>query len=394
MTRPFFSVVVPTRNRPDFVKETIQSVINQTFTDFEIVVSDNSSIDDNRTFETITGFNDKRISYFRVHDLSMADNWEYVSKQATGEYITLLADKRVYRNWTLERVRQALREEKVRVVSWVVDMIDDIDAGVLFFKRPRISSRNSVNRYHTTDLIKQYLYQHFSVTLNLLPRGLNSVVHHSVIDDINQSGVNSLCLPIAPDFTMAFLQLAVVDEIVHIPNPLTLSRISVGNGHAVTYKQNMQERQHFIDSSGGEEQFYGFVPIKVISAQNIVYNDFYNIRNRIGGHLTAIDLPMDTYFVNVYVDLAKSMLYGANFSEEFMQWEKTLREQPVAIQQRVRRQIRKIAWGYNLMTLGNRISLLPYQRLYRRLLKGRNSPLFTNIFDALDWEAAQVKPSI
>ena len=389
MTRPFFSVVIPTRNRPDFAKETIQSVLNQTFTDFEIVLSDNSDADNNQTFECVAQFDDDRIRYFRVHDLSMADNWEYARKQATGEYITLMGDKRVYRNWSLEYIKRIVIQEKVRVVSWVVDMIDDIDTDSLFFKQPRRKIENTHYRYLSSTLIKQFLHQHFSNTLYLLPRGLNSVVHYSIIEDIIQAGAKGMCQPVTPDYTMAFLQLAVTNEIVHIPTPLTLSRISVGTGHAFNKKQNMQQRQNFIESSGGEERFYDQVLIKTLSTQNLLYNDYFNIKQQVGGHLAEVDLPVDTYFVRVYEDIAKSMVYGADFSGEFAAWNAKLAEQPATIQQAVRQKVRPIAWRYHAITLGNRISLVPMQRLYRRLRKGYHSPIFKTIFEALDWEAAQ-----
>ena len=39
--RPKITVVIVTYNRPLFIKEAIQSVLNQTFTDFELIVVDN-----------------------------------------------------------------------------------------------------------------------------------------------------------------------------------------------------------------------------------------------------------------------------------------------------------------------------------------------------------------
>ena len=46
MEKPFFSVVIPTYNHEVFLEKAVKSVLNQTFTDYEIIIIDNYS-DDN-----------------------------------------------------------------------------------------------------------------------------------------------------------------------------------------------------------------------------------------------------------------------------------------------------------------------------------------------------------
>lgn len=58
---PLITVVIPTFNRADQVKRSIQSVINQTFTDFELLVMDDGSTD--HTQEIVSAFKDSRIHY-------------------------------------------------------------------------------------------------------------------------------------------------------------------------------------------------------------------------------------------------------------------------------------------------------------------------------------------
>lgn len=58
---PYFSIVIPTYNRANKLKQAIDSVLSQTFTDFEVLVMDDGSIDN--TSELISSFNDSRIVY-------------------------------------------------------------------------------------------------------------------------------------------------------------------------------------------------------------------------------------------------------------------------------------------------------------------------------------------
>ena len=57
------SVIVPTYNRAHMLTETIDSILAQTFQDFEIIVVDNESTDD--TGAVIKAYNDRRIRYFK-----------------------------------------------------------------------------------------------------------------------------------------------------------------------------------------------------------------------------------------------------------------------------------------------------------------------------------------
>ncbi len=91
MAKPLFSIVIPTYNRQDLVTYAIESVIQQTFDDYEIIVCDNFSTDN--TAMVVGQFKDSRIKYIRTpQHFVIADNWEYSRTQAEGELILMLSD--------------------------------------------------------------------------------------------------------------------------------------------------------------------------------------------------------------------------------------------------------------------------------------------------------------
>src|SRR5439155_13901434 len=74
MTAPFFSVVIPTKNRSFLVGGAISSVLRQSFPDFGLVVVDNDDTD--ATQKVVASFDDPRVRHVRTGGLSMPDNWE------------------------------------------------------------------------------------------------------------------------------------------------------------------------------------------------------------------------------------------------------------------------------------------------------------------------------
>lgn len=113
--KPFFSVIIPTRNRAHLLPAAIQSVLNQTFGDFELIISDNFSSDN--TKQVAAAFDDKRIKYFRSDkDLTMNDSWEFAISHAAGEYLAFLSDDDAHTPLFLEKARQVITDTGTQLV--------------------------------------------------------------------------------------------------------------------------------------------------------------------------------------------------------------------------------------------------------------------------------------
>jgi len=88
---PLFSVTIPTYNRCDLVVQAVQSVLDQTCDDVEVVVSDNHSTDQTR--DAVGGFLDSRVRYvIPERHLVLPDSWEFARTQAAGRLVMALSD--------------------------------------------------------------------------------------------------------------------------------------------------------------------------------------------------------------------------------------------------------------------------------------------------------------
>lgn len=64
LNNPLISVLMPAYNAEKYIKEAIESILNQTFSNFEFIIIDDGSID--ATEEIIKSFKDSRIVYIRM----------------------------------------------------------------------------------------------------------------------------------------------------------------------------------------------------------------------------------------------------------------------------------------------------------------------------------------
>lgn len=87
--QPLVSVIIPTYNHGRFIGEAIESVLNQTYPNFEIIIIDNYSEDN--TEEVVTSYQDDRIKYlkFKNHGIIAASR-NHGIKRARGDFIAFL----------------------------------------------------------------------------------------------------------------------------------------------------------------------------------------------------------------------------------------------------------------------------------------------------------------
>ena len=91
MSRPRFSIVVPTRQRPHTLPYTLATILNQDHDSFEVIVADNASSSETRA--VVEAINSPKIRYVRSDSpLTIAANWMRGLAATRGEWITYLGD--------------------------------------------------------------------------------------------------------------------------------------------------------------------------------------------------------------------------------------------------------------------------------------------------------------
>jgi glycosyltransferase involved in cell wall biosynthesis len=115
MAKPVFSIVIPTYNRHDLVSYAIQSVLWQTFDDYEIIVCDNFSTDNTAT--VVGQFKDPRVKYIRTpQHFVIADNFEFSRKHAGGKLVLMMSDDDAFVPTALETFYEEYRRHEAEFI--------------------------------------------------------------------------------------------------------------------------------------------------------------------------------------------------------------------------------------------------------------------------------------
>jgi teichuronic acid biosynthesis glycosyltransferase TuaG len=99
---PLVTIIVTTSNREVYLKECVESILNQTYTNFELIVVDNYSKYD--FCGLITSFKDARICFYQnVDNAIIAVNRNFALNKVKGEYIAFCDDDDIWMADKLEK---------------------------------------------------------------------------------------------------------------------------------------------------------------------------------------------------------------------------------------------------------------------------------------------------
>jgi glycosyltransferase involved in cell wall biosynthesis len=115
-TQPLVSICIPTYNAARYVEETIQSALNSTYANLEVIVSDDASTDN--TLAVVEDLRDDRVRLFQNKaNLGAPANWNRAMEKASGELVGLLNHDDLYGPFWLTLVAHVM--ERHPHIGWM-----------------------------------------------------------------------------------------------------------------------------------------------------------------------------------------------------------------------------------------------------------------------------------
>jgi len=120
---PLVTVILPAYNAEKYIREAVQSVINQNYEKWELLVINDGSTD--KTSQIISKFNDNRIKYIKQINRGVSSARNAGLNLANGKYITFLdADDLLSSNSLIKRVDFLEFHQNIDIVDGKIDVMD------------------------------------------------------------------------------------------------------------------------------------------------------------------------------------------------------------------------------------------------------------------------------
>lgn len=308
--KPFVTIAIPTRNRPELIGYCMESLAKQSFTDFEVIISDNHTGKPcKHIFER---FADSRFRYVTPpSSLSMYDNWEFACSFASGEYLTVLIDKTVLRPSALQIMYEVLQQNQVEVISWWNESYNLVDEDSGYGKGWYRPSFQSVSPYYFDP--KREIERRFRLDVRRGREGIKyylgkicfGAYHRSLMQRITKN-LGRLFHPIAPDYTSMLAALTYAESAIDIGEPLLISinsKLSTGQNQSLYPEVALKFIVEIDPSLSILEAF----PIRGLytSQHNTVAHDYATMQQRIGTPLQHVTLNMPNLYIRAKEDLER-----------------------------------------------------------------------------------------
>jgi glycosyltransferase involved in cell wall biosynthesis len=331
---PFFSVLIPTRNRPDLLVKAIDSVLQQSFKDYELLIIDNSS--DERTKQLTLEFinKDKRVSHIRTGGLSMHDNWEKAYQGANGENLIILTDRMyfAFRN-VLENIADLHEKfpDSIITYNWAIEGSENIVKET--FNYETLNPEEILNKFFF-GAKQRHEFNYES------PKGLNTSLPKKIYQKVLEK-YPRLCFPLSPDFGMSFVLLHEKFPVLHIKDPLIISGgMNLSNGN-----QNRKNKIGIIkfleENNYSEDMIYKNTPVPIVGLFNSMYNDFFALSKAFNWGYSFKNLNLVEYFLLLRSEIINNE-YDADKKSDLEKWNVALEKQSVELQQEIKKRVSPI----------------------------------------------------
>jgi glycosyltransferase involved in cell wall biosynthesis len=219
---PLVSVIIPVHNGEKTIRETIESVLKQTCSDFELLVINDGSQDS--TLELVSSFQDERLKVFSYSNAGLAATRNRGIDRARGEYISFIDADDLWTPNKLESQLKALQEnlEAAVAYSWT-DYINELGQSL---------NQGSYMKVNGDVYAKLLL-------IDFIASGSNPLIRRQALTEV---GGFDESLSTAADWDM-WLRLAARYHFACVPSPQILYRISVNSMSSNVDKQEAESLQ-------------------------------------------------------------------------------------------------------------------------------------------------------
>lgn len=235
LSNPLISVTMATYNHEKYIGEAVESILNQTYTNFELIIVNDGSND--KTDEIIRKFRDERITYIHQENQGTSSAMNRAILDSRGKYIAFMSGDDISYPHRLEtEYNYLVTSEKKIVFSWV-DFIDENSQIIT-------DSHYAENLFNHPNRTRSEILRHFFFHGNYI-NAVTGLIYRELLLDAGLFNVAAIQIQ---DWEM-WLKLIEKHEIHILPDQLIKYRIrDIGN--------NLSSPSNFIRADFEVQQLY------------------------------------------------------------------------------------------------------------------------------------------
>jgi len=277
---PKFFIIIPTRNRFETLKYSIQTCLNQNYENLEIIISDNASSDNTKNI--LNEFSDSRLKYQRSETLlPMLYSWEFAlsAVKETG-FVHFMGDDNGLTIDAVERVVEIIRQTKLNIVlsnpiqyTWPNSVV----------KNGFLSIPKGKNIYIVNSKAALKSSYNFNVGFDRLPTINASFVHTSVINKVRNLFGGKYFIASNPDVCSAIANAFIEKKYIYCEIPFVINGASV-HSNGMQGGNSSNKSTFVLDNINGGYNYHRLFPpsksyyLNVYEAYAIV-SDHINSKN-------------------------------------------------------------------------------------------------------------------
>lgn len=222
-TKPFITLMIPTRERANTLKFTLETALDQLTDNYEIIVSDNLSQDN--TEGVVRALCDPRIRYINTgRRLSMCDNFEFALNHARGDYVVAIGDDDGIMPGAVCKMQRCIESYPSLLYTWTchtyVWPTEGSKPYVYYF------ARRSRPAEITLEKLVRFSLAWGGLRFARLPNVYHSLVSRKVLGEV-RARTGRVFHSTQPDVFLSFALPVFADTAVHVGEPLTVYGRSV-----------------------------------------------------------------------------------------------------------------------------------------------------------------------
>lgn len=271
----FVSFVIPTTGRAEYLRHTLASIVRQSDSDFEVIVSDNQSQDD--TKDVVEEFASHNVKYVKTSSrINMCDSWDFAVEHASGKFVIVIGDDDGVMSFAVETLKHQWETNPADIYYWSEHTYFWPDVyGKPFCEK--VSQRSQPRTMNVNQRVRSVI-KRGSASLKQIPMIYHGAVSSALLDKI-RAEQGRLFHSRQPDTYLGFVCAAYSPICVNVGRALSVNawsaasnsgsmRIQYNSDTNLEYATQFEETGHPTLVYDDRLQFFNASPESVLMAMD------------------------------------------------------------------------------------------------------------------------------